>query len=307
VIYSNLRTWLPLPHTHTHTHTHRVTRGSLLVAGRPDGRLTALTSAECAVTLSVNQASSIQSYGGTCESITIGHNPYPLQLTKTDIFLGTSRPKFMCEALLDVVDSDLARKQDALKNKLRENGTELKQKGILVKILNLISSVCGGSLHSSDISLSDDGSSAGGSILNRSSHSLKGAYLGMMKKSSRNIVETEPPKSDEVEDDDEGVVQTEISHAFQQEQNAITQRVIEDLISENHSENELHSLFMEIDTDGSGELDLEEFVAAYGKLNKNVSRETIVTLFEEGAYQIIIMVLFFDDRIVLTLSALSPS
>lgn len=64
----------PVDHL-VHRHTHRVVRGSLLVCGRPDGRLAALTSAECAVNLSVNQASSIQSLGGTCESITIGHNP----------------------------------------------------------------------------------------------------------------------------------------------------------------------------------------------------------------------------------------
>ena len=76
-----------------HRHTHRVVRGSLLVCGRPDGRLTALTSAECAVNLSVNQASSIQSLGGTCESITIGHNPSKLGLTKMNIALPTYRPK----------------------------------------------------------------------------------------------------------------------------------------------------------------------------------------------------------------------
>lgn len=57
-----------------HRHTHRVTRGTLLVCGRPDGRLSALTSLEASTCLAVNQASSIQSIGGTCESITIGHN-----------------------------------------------------------------------------------------------------------------------------------------------------------------------------------------------------------------------------------------
>ena len=46
-------------------------RGALLACGRPDGRLAALTSAENAVCLSVNQASSIQSLGGTCESLTV--------------------------------------------------------------------------------------------------------------------------------------------------------------------------------------------------------------------------------------------
>ena len=51
-----------------HRHTHRVVRGTLLVCGRPDGRLMSLTSAESSVLLSVNQASSIQSWGGRCES-----------------------------------------------------------------------------------------------------------------------------------------------------------------------------------------------------------------------------------------------
>ena len=54
-----------------HRHTHRVVRGSLLLCGRPDGRLSALTSMETSVCLSINQASSIQSIGGTCESVTI--------------------------------------------------------------------------------------------------------------------------------------------------------------------------------------------------------------------------------------------
>jgi hypothetical protein len=46
-----------------HRHTHRVRRGSLLAVGRPDGRLNALTTAEAACTLAVNQASSIQNFG----------------------------------------------------------------------------------------------------------------------------------------------------------------------------------------------------------------------------------------------------
>ena len=50
-----------------HRHTHRVVRGSLLLCGRPDGRLTALTTLEASSCLAVNQASSIQSIGGTCE------------------------------------------------------------------------------------------------------------------------------------------------------------------------------------------------------------------------------------------------
>ena len=44
------------PNDHlVHRHTHRVTRGSLLAIGRPDGRLNSLTTAEAACCLSLNQ------------------------------------------------------------------------------------------------------------------------------------------------------------------------------------------------------------------------------------------------------------
>jgi len=71
-----------------------------LVCGRPDGRLSALTSAEVSVALAISQASSIQSLGGTCESVTIGHNPYKLPLSANAIFLKTIRPNFLCEQVL---------------------------------------------------------------------------------------------------------------------------------------------------------------------------------------------------------------
>ncbi|EKX55458.1 hypothetical protein GUITHDRAFT_99235 [Guillardia theta CCMP2712] len=74
-----------------HRMTHRVVRGCLLACGRPDGRLIALTSAEASACLSVNQASSIQSIGSTCESLTIGHNPYKLSLSAHAVFLKSFR------------------------------------------------------------------------------------------------------------------------------------------------------------------------------------------------------------------------
>lgn len=81
--------------------THRVVRGSLCLIGRPDGRLNALTAMENCVCLSVNQASSIQSLGSRCESVTIGHNPFKLPLSARAIFLDRYRPLFLCEYLLD--------------------------------------------------------------------------------------------------------------------------------------------------------------------------------------------------------------
>lgn len=82
-----------------HRHTHRVVRGSLLAVGRPDGRANALTTAEAACTLSVNQASSIQNFGVTCESITIGHSAFRLPLSSAHLVLPTQRPPFACEVL----------------------------------------------------------------------------------------------------------------------------------------------------------------------------------------------------------------
>ena len=90
----------PLDHL-VHRHTHRVVRGALLAVGRPDGRLNALTSAENTICLSVNQASSIQNFGVTCESITIGHNPFKLGLTANAIFIPGMRRPFLSEYVLE--------------------------------------------------------------------------------------------------------------------------------------------------------------------------------------------------------------
>ena len=67
-------------------------RGTLICVGRPDGRLSALTSLESTVNLSVNQASSIQNLGVTCESMTIGHNPNKLLSRRAPSFCGRSDP-----------------------------------------------------------------------------------------------------------------------------------------------------------------------------------------------------------------------
>ena len=89
-----------------HRHTHRVVRGTLLAVGRPDGRLNALASAENTICLAVNQASSIQSLGVTCESLTLGHNPFKLGLTKAALFLPTTRPHFISEVELSKRDEE---------------------------------------------------------------------------------------------------------------------------------------------------------------------------------------------------------
>ena len=106
-----------------HRHTHRVVRGALLAVGRPDGRLNALTSAESTVCLSVNQASSIQNFGVTCESITIGHNPFKLPLSQANLVLPTLRPKFLCEAELEAMAAKQSGAQPALKKAVTKVAT----------------------------------------------------------------------------------------------------------------------------------------------------------------------------------------
>jgi hypothetical protein len=90
------------PNDHlVHRHTHRVVRGSLLAIGRPNGKLNSLTTSEAACCLSLNQASSIQNMGVTCESITIGHNPFKLPLSSAAITLPTKRLSFISEMIAE--------------------------------------------------------------------------------------------------------------------------------------------------------------------------------------------------------------
>mmetsp|Transcript_46359 Transcript_46359/g.88497 ORF Transcript_46359/g.88497 Transcript_46359/m.88497 type:complete len:1353 (-) Transcript_46359:72-4130(-) len=84
-----------------HKFTHRVSRGTLLAVGRPDGRCNALAGAENAVCLAVNQASSIQHLGVCCESITVGHNNFKLPLSQAHIVLHDhGRPTFISERIM---------------------------------------------------------------------------------------------------------------------------------------------------------------------------------------------------------------
>jgi Ca2+-binding EF-hand superfamily protein len=268
-----------------HRHTHRIVRGSLLICGRPDGRLTALTSAECSVNLSVNQASSIQSLGGTCESITIGHNPSKLQLTKMDIFLGTHRPKFLCEQILDVIDDEMARKQHALAAKVNAF-SDPNKKGFLSRFK--------GRKEGSESGADDH------SILNRSSHSLKGAYLGLREKSEKDqlTASTRMITTDISEKNDKEITGSNGSSGHESakdtpvvdtsefmdvfEPRSKEDRILEALIAENNKTKGLRPLFDRIDTNGDGTLDLEEFIAAYQEVNPGLSATELEILFHEG-------------------------
>ena len=80
-----------------HRHTHRVVRGSLLAVGRPDARLNALTTADNATCLAINQACAITNLGSGCEAITIGHHANKPDMVDTCLVLPATRPKFISE------------------------------------------------------------------------------------------------------------------------------------------------------------------------------------------------------------------
>lgn len=58
-----------------HRFGHRITRGTLVLLGRPDGRMDALKNAESNVLMTAKQAKGVQNYGIGAEVVTIGHNP----------------------------------------------------------------------------------------------------------------------------------------------------------------------------------------------------------------------------------------
>ena len=53
--------------------------------------------AEAEPVVRLSQASSIQNLGVTCESLTIGHNPFKLPLSRWGLTLPGQRPLFLCE------------------------------------------------------------------------------------------------------------------------------------------------------------------------------------------------------------------
>ncbi|KAL3915701.1 MAG: hypothetical protein SGILL_005522, partial [Bacillariaceae sp.] len=258
-----------------HRHTHRITRGTLLVCGRPDGRLTALTSAECSVNLSLNQASSIQSLGGTCESISIGHNPAKLQLTKKDIFLNTHRPKFLCEQILGTLDEEAGRRQRALAAKVINFGSEPDRKNE-----SLFYKLFGCNAASDDMADDDQ------IILNRSSHSLKGAYLGL-RASERSIKAqastrtlTESGRTNSELDDLSPEKATAAKRSLEEPSNE--DKILAAMIAEKNKASDLRRIFEVMDLDGNGTIDLDEFIDAYTQVKPGLSTAEITKLFREA-------------------------
>ena len=155
--------------------THRVVRGSLLICGRPDGRLPALTSLEASTCLSVNQASSIQSIGGTCESITIGHNKSKLPLSHKAIYLKSHRPLFLSEKVLDDIDA-----HDEGRQRVSQSTEKLNRRESASIALRRAASTMMDTVRSVDM-LDLSMSRSRKARVPRSSASLLGAYVNLEK------------------------------------------------------------------------------------------------------------------------------
>ena len=243
-----------------HRHTHRVVRGTLLVCGRPDGRLPALTSLEASTCLSVNQASSIQSLNATCcESITIGHNRSKLPLSHKAIYLKSHRPMFLSEKILDNIDhqEDLVRQR---KEKLKEEKERQQKRISLSRTASYIMETIrfrGGDGSSSFLELSLSRSRQAKST--RSSASLLGAYVNLERDARK--------KRSQSKDVDQA---------------ARVSNVISSMIKDRQGVENTRRVYNEIDIDGDGVVSLQEFVNAYQKIDNNISKDHLTRLFYEA-------------------------
>lgn len=235
-----------------HRHTHRVVRGSLLVCGRPDGRLSALTSLEATVCLSINQASSIQSIGGTCESITVGHNPYKLPLSHAGIFLDSNRPNFLCEAVLDHVD-----------NESRRGLASVERKKSNKSLFTESRSFCNFFKRNKGF---DGSEKLETTSLDSSHHRLLGVYSDLQKganNDAKNTATTDPT-----------------NHGLGND--VSVESVLADMLKETKGLHRLREMFDEMDADKGGTLSLPEFLVVFKKYDPSTTEEVARKIFEEA-------------------------
>lgn len=268
-----------------HRHTHRVVRGTLAIFGRPDGRLSALSTAETSVCLSVNQASSIQSFGGTCESITIGHNPFTLNLSKAGIFLKRHRPLFLCERLLVENDaheekttremeqhSDDVSIDDSVVSSHRNSALQsLKNMFLCCNRSGANNGALGMSIHHMmDCSISLKIHKY------RSSNALVGAYLDIndQQKSGGNLPSSSSSSSvtESIHD-----VDSDESH-----DSYSVDDIVAEAIRERKSKDRLHILFETLDKDGDGFLTETEFINALTVLDPSLTEPEARIMFHEA-------------------------
>lgn len=216
--------------------------------------MSALTSLETSVCLSINQASSIQSIGGTCESVTIGHNPFQLPLSKKAIFLDRARPRYLCQRMLTEMDlrtfTDKRRKEtiDLGTGKGKKAATNRK----IIKAEELT--------ESSRREFNSDG---------RSAAALQGAYHNLSKEATKG--DTSRHISDSV--------------SFEATQHDPLADILEQAINERQRATNMRSVFNEMDEDGNGKINADQFIKKYYLVDSTLSRDQVHKIFmEAGKY-----------------------
>ncbi len=258
-----------------HRMTHRVVRGSLLICGRPDGRLSALTAAENSVSLSINQASSIQSIGSTCETVTIGHNEFKLPLSERAIFLDRNRPLFLCEYLLAEKDGDEIKARNSMDINVSRHSMNLSRH-------SLAHSISGHSVASADMylrrqmiledeyedttllqsmkkSLIPRRKKEGRSAIRRSSAALLGEYKTIGFASTNLVIE-----EDDSDDDSE--------------KNSL-RKVLDMKIEEKKWQDRAHRLFEELNTSKNSKLKHSEFMNGLKAFGCDITEDELNNLF----------------------------
>ena len=234
--------------------------------------------------LSVNQASSIQSIGGTCESITIGHNKSKvcsgwsllmfmqlvhiklmsiyischfakLPLSHKAIYLKSYRPLFLSEKILDSIDAheDLVRQRT---EKWKEE-KERKKKGFKSYLVDLATIGRQGEGTFMELSMSRSRQAK----TTRSSASLLGAYVNLERGARRKRARGNTRDTNQAE---------HVSH------------IIATMIKERQGIENARRFFHRSDVDGDGFVSLEEFIAAYQKADNSISSEHLEQLFIEA-------------------------
>ena len=278
-----------------HRHTHRIVRGSLLLVGRPDGRLSGLTSAEATVCLSVNQASSIQSLGSTCESITIGHNPSPLSLTARDIFLETHRPQFLCERVLATVDVEKMRTRTTTyfeeesasfyieagprgdeKKKPRRWVPSTPRSNRSYRKLPGSKSPGSGSFRRLRLSGSRGRGSSGANALCQQSSISSTTPEGDVTESPMT-----PHRTTNALLGAYAGLRKQASEHRRLTHVTIEEQIVEELIEKKSAASDLRRIFDSMDADGSGEIDRDECLRAFKQIDSTLSKAQIIKIFDE--------------------------
>jgi len=300
-----------------HRHTHRVVRGTLIVCGRPDGRLSALTSLEASCCLSVNQASSIQSIGSTAESITIGHNPYKLPLSARGIFLDRHRPLFLCEKMLDQIDAESRRKRIRLDLSMGGQSTSRRKRQTAIVALedhsehksNVLNDVLATSgvptLVSKDINELWPSMKKSPSVtFDHAIQTIPEANVLSARKSvERQALQDKKVKASPVTPTKQARPTLNAAAEKRRSSTALlgaytnlqknaercldcsghipTQNLIESAIAERKWNDGLREIFERLDVNDDGALSRDEFVAGFHKLKPDLTKEQLMRIFDE--------------------------